>query len=709
MTSHSLRPTWRQTCLHGGVAVALSLLLWFSGLLQGIEAKTFDLRAIFAARPSATSDSIVLVSVDQESLDWVAENMGIVWPWPRELFAAVLDNAKRRGAEAIGFDVLFTEYSAAGVSDDNVLVQAIKRAGAFALGSVFPTSDPAKFAKWPGTIPRPALNVRMSNAGKAVLPSYSKATLPISEIGRVVPVLCNVHHQADADGIYRRVHPFVLFDGIPLPTLGIGVYLAANPKAEVVVDAGRIAVDGMTIPLDRDGATILRYRGPHNTHRMLSAASFIRQEFRINNGELNPAKVERDLAGKYVLFGYTAPGLFDLRPSPTDGTFSGMEINATMLDNLLAGDFIHSMPGAWTVLLVAGFTVLALLPLSLLASLRHRIVAAAGLMLLPVVISQFCYLLGFDFTLVPVQLAVTVALTLSLIQGYFMTLGQERFIRHSFKHYLSPLVIDQLISQPERLKLGGERKELTMFFSDLQGFTRISEGLKPDELTRLLNEYLTAMTDIILEEEGTLDKFEGDAIIAFWNAPLDIPGHPEKAVRAALRCQERLQALRPDFLARYGKELKMRIGINTGHAVVGNMGSSKRFDYTVLGDAMNLAARLEGANKYFDTYTMISQATRNQIGEQFSCRELGRIRVVGRKEPVTVFEPLAGTAEPGKDYAAFGRGLQFFYAGNFQEALAEFSGSSAEDPAAAAYIRLCKTMLEHPPEQWDGIFDLRSK
>jgi adenylate cyclase len=185
--------------------------------------------------------------------------------------------------------------------------------------------------------------------GANVLPTYPQATLPISEIGSAVPVLSNVHHEADADGIYRRIHPFVLFDRVPLPSLGIGVYLAAHPATEITVDVNTVAVDGKTIPLDRSGATILRYRGPHKTHAMLSAGGFIRQEFRIMNGELDRAQVEQDLANKYVLVGYTAPGLFDLRPSPTDGVFSGMEINATMLDNLLADDFIHSMPTAWTV------------------------------------------------------------------------------------------------------------------------------------------------------------------------------------------------------------------------------------------------------------------------------------------------------------------------------------------------------------------------
>lgn len=708
MAGHILRSTWRQNCLYGGIAIILALLLWFSGLLQGIEARTFDLRANLFAKPSAASGSIVLVAVDQESLDWVDENMGIVWPWPRELFSAVIDNCKRRGALAIGFDVLFTEYSSSGVSDDNALVRAIERAGAFALGSVFPTSSNAKYSTWPEAIPRPSLNIEMRSSAQA-LPTYPRATLPISEIGSVVQVLCNVHHEADADGIYRRILPLVLFDQAPLPTLGIGVYLAAHPGADISISKGSMAISNKSIPLDRSGSTILRYRGPHKTYAMLSAASFIRQEFGITNGELSPAQIEHDLAGKYVLFGYTAPGLFDLRPSPTDGVFSGMEINATVLDNLLTGDFIHSLPIAWTVALVIAFTVLALVALSLLSSLTSRIIVALCLTLLPMLFSLILYRQGFDFALVPVQFSVMAALAMTIVQGYSMTLSQERFIRHSFKHYLSPVVIDQLLSNPERLKLGGERKEMTMFFSDLQGFTRISERLAPEELTHLLNEYLSAMTNIILEEEGTVDKYEGDAIIAFWNAPLDIANHAEKAVRAALRCQEQLQAMRPGLHARYGTNLVMRIGINTGHAIAGNMGSSIRFDYTVLGDAVNLAARLEGANKFFGTCTMIAKTTFSQLGSGFHCRELGRIRVMGRREPVTVFEPLSFAGSPEMDSAAFNSGLRAFYAGEFAEAQAQFERLAEADPASARYARLCRQMLAQPPNQWDGVISLDAK
>ena len=200
------------------------------------------------------------------------------------------------------------------------------------------------------------------------------------------------------------------------------------------------------------------------------------------------------------------------------------------------------------------------------------------------------------------------------------------------------------------------------------------------------------MTDILLDEEGTVDKFEGDAIIAFWNAPLDIDNHSEKAVRTALRCQQKLKELRPYFLEQYGGKLYMRIGINTGFAIVGNIGSSTRFDYSVLGDSVNLAARLEGTSKYYSTYTMISSSTFKKLSKDFHCRELGRLRVVGRNESVTVYEPLSFERIP-EGYHDFIRGLDLFYKVEFTSAFDAFKCQANEDPAAKAYCAKCKELL----------------
>ncbi|MEW5816935.1 MAG: adenylate/guanylate cyclase domain-containing protein, partial [Spirochaetota bacterium] len=312
---------------------------------------------------------------------------------------------------------------------------------------------------------------------------------------------------------------------------------------------------------------------------------------------------------------------------------------------------------------------------------------------------------------VMLEVAVMVTLVGSGLVNYATEGRQKRYIKNAFRQYLSPDVIEQLIAHPERLKLGGERRELSIFFSDLQGFTGLSEGLSPEELTALLNDYLSAMTDIIQEEGGTVDKYEGDAIIAFWNAPIEQADHAVRAVRAALRCQSKLKELRPDFKKRVGKELFMRVGLNSGPAVVGNMGSKSRFDYTMLGDAVNLASRLEGINKQFNTYTMISQATLEKMGNTFPVREISRVAVVGRKEPVVVYEPMfmEEYRERQEFFKVFAEGLKLFYAGRFEEAVKLFSGVFEQDPVAAAYAVKCKDLIANPVEDWKGVWIMTSK
>jgi adenylate cyclase len=296
----------------------------------------------------------------------------------------------------------------------------------------------------------------------------------------------------------------------------------------------------------------------------------------------------------------------------------------------------------------------------------------------------------------------------ALLVNYATEGRQRRFIKQAFNQYLHPVVIDQLLEHPERLCLGGERREITIFFSDLQGFSGLAERLEPEALTSLLNDYLTAMTDIILDSGGTVDKYVGDAIVAFWNAPLDQPDHALRAVRAAQLCQERLAELRPQLCARAGGELHMRIGINTGVAVVGNMGSQRRFDYTVLGDAVNLASRLEGVNKEFGSLVLLAGSTREQLDGSVRLREIGCVGVVGRDEPVRIFEPLSAAAATS-DQAAFAAALARYSAGEFTAAAREFACLADNDAVARRYAQRCRELATAPPEGWDGVWRLSSK
>jgi adenylate cyclase len=707
-----------QGALIGLAAAAVALALAVPGFLDGLEGRTWDWRVRLLAHRSEASDQIVLILLDQKSLDWAANENGLSWPWPRELYALVADFCRRGGAKALAFDVLYTEASAYGPWDDQRFGSAVAENGRV-VAAVYLSREEAGTRVWPAEVPEPdlsvvGLRVWLGENGAEARDALSlpHATFPIPELSSSASVLANVHQVADSDGVFRRGQLFNLFDGRPLPSLALGAYLAGNPGSHrVEMRGGRLSVDGRSVPVDRRARVLLRYRGPSQTHDAYNAAAVLQSELRLLEGGQPPIEPEA-LKDRYVLFGFTAPGLYDLRPSPVAGTYPGVEINATMLDNLLAGDFMRPLPWLAAAALILILCLGAGLAASAVATAgRTALIYVAFLPVAPA-LSLAAYALGWWLPLLASELGVALTLVSSSLVNYATEGRQKRYIKGAFKQYLSPEVIEQLIAHPERLKLGGERKELTIFFSDLQGFTTISEALNPEELTSLLNEYLSAMTDIIQEEGGTIDKYEGDAIIAFWNAPLEQPDHAVRGVRAALRCQQRLAAMRPEVRERIGKELHMRVGMNSGPAVVGNMGSRTRFDYTMLGDAVNLAARLEGVNKQFRTFTMVSAATVERTAGVFPVRELGRVAVVGRKEPVTIYEPMTRELHEGaaERLSAFAAALEAFYRGAFAEAQAGFAAIAEQDPAAAAYVEKCRALQDSPPEEaWNGVWLMTSK
>lgn len=706
-------PLVRKLCqgLASGMAgAALAIGLWAAGALDRWEAITWDWRAATLARPSPAHDQIAMILLDQDSLDWAQKENGLSWPWPREVYAAIIAYCQRSGARSLAFDVLFTEPSSYGVEDDAALARASGDYGRMAC-AVSLGRESGSLTTWPEGAPEPVFPVILPVDAIRETPLFPRAAFPVPVLARAMKVLCNTQMNPDPDGIYRKATLAALFDGRLLPSLGLGAYLAAHPATTVSAGPGTLSVGERIIPLSPDGTAILRFSGPAGNYRSFSAAAAIQSELQLRSGQQPTIDDPDALRNKYVFFGFTAPGLFDLRPTPVDGITPGVEIQAAILDNLLSANFIRQCPIALWVAAAVGLALAAGMTGSVFSSPFGHVLASLIFLAGPVFAVLGGYEVGWSLPLVAPEIAVATSLSLVFVINYATEGRQKRFIQGAFKQYLSPAVIDQLILHPERLRLGGERRVLSIFFSDLEGFTSISEKLDPEALTTLLNEYLSAMTDIIHEEAGTVDKFEGDAIIAFWNAPLEVGDHPLRVVRAALRCQERLTLLNPQFEKRAGRDLRMRIGIHTGTAVVGNMGSHTRFDYTMLGDAVNLAARLEGANKAFVTYVMISGSTRQETGAAFPVREIARLAVVGRKEPITVYEPMLPDAYEKHREALeiFDRGLRLFYDGRFPEAEIMFASIAGLDPPAARYLAQCRIYTASPPENWDGVWVMTSK
>lgn len=691
----------------GLAAAVLVLAVWAAGAFDSLEYRSWDQRARFFAAREAPDDSIVLVLLDQDSLDWVRQEFGISWPWPRELYAYIVDYFSRAEAAAVVFDVLYLDPSGYGVHDDAAFESAIRDNRRF-VGSVFLGSETGDSTHWPvesingGRYPVLAESEYDASVA-ALFPRFPRASFPIPEVAESSRILGNIHLSADSDGVYRRAHLFSIFDGRAVPALGTAGFLLGD-------DGVGIWPEGLDVPLDRDGQVVLRYRGEGGMPQAYSAAAILQSEVNLRGAMTPPVDPQR-FSGARVFFGFSAPGLFDLRPTPLGGATPGVAVHATILDNLLTDSFMRTPGDLAVVIIVLVLAVAAAVPASV--SVKSGMIALWYFLFLPapMLLGFAAYLPGYWIPVVAPTAGVILALVGAGAASYAVEGKQKRFIKSAFQQYLSPDVIEDLLSDPKRLSLGGERRVLSIFFSDLQGFTGISEKLSPEALTSLLNEYLSAMTDIIHEEGGTVDKYEGDAIIAFWNAPLVQENHPVRAVRAALRCQQALAELRPAFATSTGAELYMRIGMNTGAAVVGNMGSRTRFDYTMLGDAVNLAARLEGVNKQFDTYTMISEATASELSDEFRCRELGRVGVVGRSAPVVVFEPcFAEQYSAAADLLeTFHRALLLYYQGSFEEAARLFESISSEDRPSARYSERCRTLQREPPHDWDGVWVMGSK
>jgi len=658
----------------GLVAGLISLGAWQLGWLESWEAPTWTWRARFFAPRETPSPKVKLILLDQASLDWAQRENGWGWPWPREVHGAIAAFCARGGARALALDLLFTEPSVYGVSDDEAMGEAL-RAGTPAILPVLPGGHQTT---WPPYMPRPNVSIDMP-----VVIESTNLLFPVAEIAAGAAAAGHATGRPDADGVFRRLAPFCRFDGIEIPALGLAAWLTASSEPNAIVAAPRrLQVGNKTVPLDQNGNAILRFRGRDGLPEAVSAAAVVQSELRLREGE-PPTLSPETFKDCYVFVGCSAPALLDLRPIPVNAKCPGVVLHTTFVDNLLTDSFIAEANPTAVVLGVLATAIFASLSLTYAGRWWQAGPLSAVWLGAPVLVGFAAYAQGWWWPVAAHETAVGLGLVGALAMNYWAEGRQKAFIKQAFRHYLSG--------------------------TDLAGFSTFSERLGPVELTALLNDYLSEMTDIILDEGGTLDKYEGDAIIAFWNAPLEQSDHAVRACRTALRCQRRLGELRPDYQERTGAALHMRVGLNTGPVVVGNMGSRKRFNYTILGDAANLAARLEGANKAFGTETMVSEKTWQLASAELRGRKLADLRVVGRKTAVAVYELTGYATDPepanGKMFAD---GLARFGAADFPGAAALFE-QLPNDPAAQHYAQRCAQLAATPPAAWDGVWELTQK
>ncbi len=712
-----------------------------------MELKTLDLRILSRGERAPGGETVIAV-VDEKSVKELGR-----WPWPRTMVADLVDVLKSYGAKAVGFDVVFAEpdrYSiladirelarevdkagignpeitrilrekAARADTDSALAQSISKAENVTLGYFFHMAkkEAAHLTEgeietgWELVAPFKYQTVQVQgNPDEAVLIHAYAAEPNVRVISEAADSAGYFNVLPDSDGSIRWAPMAIKFKDDFYPSLDLALvnqYLDYPMMALYLAEFGVAGVQVGDIPISTDefGRILVNYLGRAKTFPHYSIADILK-------GRLEPGLFK----DKIVLVGATAVGIYDLRVTPFGVAFPGVEVHANIIDNILHQDFIQR-PG-WASL----FDIAAILALGLVIGVGvPRLRAVAGVFLTLLLLATYITLNGYIFSrlnfwlnlVYPVGTVLTVYLAITVYK-YVTEEREKKKIRGAFQYYLTPSVINELLKDPTKLKLGGDKKNLTVLFSDIRGFTTISELLPPEELVQLLNEYLTAMTNIVFKYDGLLDKYMGDAIMAVYGAPIEQPDHAERACRTALEMLEALGVLQKKWTEEGKPALRIGVGINSGDMVVGNMGSQMRFDYTVMGDNVNLGSRLEGINKEYGTNIVISEFTYREVKEKLVCRELDSVRVKGKNLPVKIYELLGDGADAERWeplVGSFESALEKYRAGLWDEAIEGFRKVLEVRPGdgpSELYIQRCADLKANPPEGvWDGVFTMTKK
>ncbi len=732
----------------GTILVVIALFLARTTILDLIELKTYDLR--FLSRGQLPpSPAVVIAVIDEKSLDSEGR-----WPWPRSKIAALVDVLSQDGAKVIGFDIGFLEAdensqlefinqfsqkvdaldgkhprladfiqnSKKRADNDMALAVAIKNSPAeVVLGYFFHMSE----ADLDYSIEQSEIDRQLKRISASKYPfvlyeeqgidsvPFIRAYAPESNLEIFTKVAASSGYftlRSDEDGVLRWMPLAIQYGEDIFPPLAVLCAWHYLDKPQLMVKVGRYGVEGIQmgdrfIPTDESGQLLINYLGPPKTFPHLSISDIVSGRF-----------AKGTFKGKIVLVGATATGIYDLRSTPFSPAYPGVEVHANVIDNILTQNFI-SKP-RWTKI----YDLLAIIILGALIGIAiPRMGAFKGLLFVSGLIILYITVVLWLFVKAGVWLNIVYPLlTLSmsymvLTVYYYATEERERKkIKKAFTHYVSPVVIEEMLKDPGRLKLGGDEKVLTVLFSDLQGFTSASERYAPHEMIVLLSEYYARMTEQVFEYQGMLKEYVGDELMAIFGAPVEQIDHAERACGAALAMRDHRNALNEEW-AKIGRPpMIARTGINSGRMLVGNLGSKYRFAYGVLGDQVNLGSRLEGLNKAYGTEILIGENTAQLVATSFLLREVDMVQVVGRVQPVRIYELLAtkGTSLPDEQEKAFGfyaAGLGAYRERRWGEAQENFNKSLGlwpGDGPSRTMAERCQIYRETPPpEEWDGVFE----
>ncbi len=725
--------------------ITLPLLLSAAGVLnlnfmRVLENYVYDTK-LKLTMPGFPDPRVVIVDIDEKSLQEQGH-----WPWPRNKVAKMVDLLfDRYQIDVLGFDILFAERDeSSGLKSLEVLAQRELSANpAFnaTLNRLRPQLDYDRVFADSLKNRRVVLGYYFRNemeqgssVGALPTPVLARGSFDEASVSpwRATAFAANLPElQAsaagggffsfplvDADGKFRRIALLQEYKGSIYEALGLAVARAYLRESKISFHhgfggTGAGALESLKIsarqfiPVDADIAALIPFRGPKKSFTYISASDVL-------SGKVLPEMLRNAI----VLVGSTAPGLMDLRTTPVGDVYPGVEMHA----NLIAGiidDNIKERPDVAAEFEFASLLLVGVLMAFLLPSRKPMGATLVWLAVMATLLagnSSAWQFFNLDLPLASIVLLATALFLFNMAYGYFVEDHGKRLLTGLFGQYVPPELVDEMAKDPGAYSLAGESRQMTVLFSDVRGFTTISEGLDPAQLTQLMNEFLTPMTHVIHQHRGTIDKYMGDAIMAFWGAPVHDPQHARHALLAGIEMLTKLEALQEHFKAKGWPPIRIGVGLNTGEMTVGNMGSEFRLAYTVMGDAVNLGSRLEGLTKEYGVQIMVSEFTRAAVPD-FVYRELDRVRVKGKDKPVGIFEPICPQGEETagllEELALYEEALRSYRDQAWQQAAEQFAHLQTLNPERylyQVYARRVTYLRESPPgPDWDGSFTFTTK
>ena len=705
-------------------------------ILTNLENQAYDAR-LKLTLPAQVDKQVVIVDIDENSLQQIGQ-----WPWNRNIMAKINDALfDFYQIKVIGYDIVFAEED---IDEGTKLLEKMAH-GSLQNNTAFieeyqrvisSLQHDRRFAE--------TLNNRKTIMGFVMDTDTIKGSLPPAitelddntlnglQLNKPTGYTANLellqksaygggffdNPLLDDDGVFRRVPLLQVYENQLYESLALALArtASASHSIKLVVESGNdgrdfflewVNIGNLSIPVDQESGVLVPYIGRQKSFEYISAADVLSKK-------VDKSKLE----DKIVLFGTSAPGLLDLRTTPLEPASPGVEVHANIIQGILDGRILHQ-PGytqgyEFLLILILGVTLTFVLPM--LSALYSTLVTIISIAIL--IASNFHAWTDSQLVLpiaAPVML-VALLFALQMTYGFFVESRGKRQLAHLFGQYVPPELVLEMSKKMEKINLDGEMREMTVLFSDVRGFTTISESLEPKELTTYINAFLTPITRVIHDNRGTIDKYMGDAVMAFWGAPLADEQHALHALNAAIGIVERMKTLREEFSAKQWPEIYVGVGVNTGVMNVGNKGSEFRVDYTILGDAVNLGSRLEGLTKVYGVDIITSEYTRYAVPE-YEYRELDRVRVKGKDKPVSIFEPLGLLENISKEernlLQDFHIAIKQYRAQNWDAAEREIFALSQQEPDREIY-RIYLDRIMHfrkspPGDDWDGSFTHTSK